>query len=147
MSEQTEYFIHGILDLLIPTGLKISPDGKSIVYSTRQKWNHKKGQYLSPAIWIADVWIQKSARRLTDGSYNDKIPQWSPDGEHVAFVSDRGENGKTSAIYMIELSVGRYMPLRQQNTRNRLPSLSLALTGKEYCFCVVQKPHLRERLN
>jgi len=126
--------IHGILDFLIPTGLKISPDGKSIVYSTRLKWNHKKGQYLSPAIWIADVWIQKSARRLTDGSYNDKMPQWSPDGEHVAFVSDRGENGKTSAIYMIELSVGEIHAITPAKYEKPITKFEFSPDGKRILF-------------
>ncbi|MFP4015711.1 MAG: TolB family protein, partial [Halanaerobiales bacterium] len=32
-------------------------------------------------------------KRLTDNSYDDYRPAWSPDGSSIAFISDRSGNG------------------------------------------------------
>ncbi|KAH8897123.1 hypothetical protein GQ53DRAFT_887354 [Thozetella sp. PMI_491] len=90
MAEKQAALIQDTLDLIIPATLKLSPDGARVVYSTRLKWNHRKGQRTIASIWIAKTNAEKSAHRLTDGLFNDRLPCWSPDGRSVAFVSDRG---------------------------------------------------------
>ncbi|MEM6802727.1 MAG: amidohydrolase, partial [Bacteroidota bacterium] len=62
----------------IPMGIrspKISPDGKSVVFTA-----------------LGDIWLQEigaDARKITDDSFVDLDPCWSPDGTQIAFVSDR----------------------------------------------------------
>lgn len=93
--------LEDLLDVDIPISVKLSPDGKKVVYGTRLKWQHKKGDSKRNSIWIADVDKEKSARMMTNGLYNDRLPQWSPDGKCVAFLSDRGKPGKATAIYLL----------------------------------------------
>lgn len=62
----------------VPLGIRspeVSPDGKSVVFSM-----------------LGDIWVQEigaNARKITDDSYVDLDPTWSPDGTQIAFVSDR----------------------------------------------------------
>ena len=41
-----------------------------------------------PKLWLADV-SDGSLRRLTSGASRDEQPTWSPDGDQIAFVSNR----------------------------------------------------------
>ncbi|MCC6617599.1 MAG: PD40 domain-containing protein, partial [Chloroflexi bacterium] len=59
-------------------------------------------------LWTADV-ATGSAELLTRGDHHDADPQWSPDGRHIAFVSDRHPNpdlGWRSDIYVVGASGG-----------------------------------------
>lgn len=45
------------------------------------------------------------ARKLTSGDWNDRDPQWPPDGQTVVFLSDRGRGrGKSCAVCLLRFS-------------------------------------------
>ncbi|MGV3624136.1 MAG: TolB family protein [Archangium sp.] len=67
-----------------------SPDSKTIVFSARSAggfWN----------LWRVDVASGKR-ERLTDGAWDDQLPNISPDGKNVAFLSTRDGNAE---IYVL----------------------------------------------
>lgn len=97
--------IKEILGLVVPDHLSLSPDGRQVVYTGRKKWNHKlKNEKHKRAIWIAETDTAESARKLTDGAFDDRSPQWSPDGKTIALLSDRGTRGQSCAIYLLQLA-------------------------------------------
>jgi dipeptidyl aminopeptidase/acylaminoacyl peptidase len=53
--------------------------------------------------------------RFTYNEKSDRSPEWSPDGKHVAFLSQRGESGQTQ-IYLIPVAGGEAMQLTRSET-------------------------------
>jgi len=67
----------------------VSPDGRSVIYAVRHTdLEADRGRY--------DLWSSPlsggGAVRLTTHSANDTSPAWSPDGQHILFLSNRGGN-------------------------------------------------------
>jgi TolB protein len=52
---------------------------------------------------------------------SDLDPAWSPDGQHLAFASDRGENDD---IYLFDLGTHTMRRLMQNTTYDRVPTWS-----------------------
>lgn len=73
---------------LIPS-ISFSPDGKSIVFAMSAGG--------AMGIYVKQL-NQNEPTRLTDDKWNNQTPVWSPDGQQIAFVSNRDNK---SAIWMI----------------------------------------------
>ena len=70
--------------LKLPLGLyhaRFSPDGKHVAYALSDR---KETQ-----VWVYDVGATGSPRRLTFGGSINRAPVWTPDGQRIAFQSDR----------------------------------------------------------
>lgn len=103
-NHKADLSLEALADLQVPKDLCISPDGNKIAYKLQSF--SKKGENATSSIWIAKVGQQQSARQFTSGLSNDEQPQWSPDGTSLAFKSDRGHPGKSSAIYVMNVDGG-----------------------------------------
>jgi dipeptidyl aminopeptidase/acylaminoacyl peptidase len=49
-------------------------------------WLHDRHRQL----WLVDPRGDEEPRRLTDGDYDETMPTWHPDGDRIAFATDRG---------------------------------------------------------
>ena len=65
---------------------QISRDGKSVLYVLG--WSDKMNDAFYSNIWVADA-DGKGQRPLTQGSFKDSSPRWSPDGTRIAYLSNR----------------------------------------------------------
>ena len=97
-----------LLSLVFPSDPQISPDGKQVAYvltRIEEEDPHKpdkefaKPRYKS-AIHLSDGGAPK---QLTSGEKLDSAPRWSPDGQQLAFLSDRA--GKPQ-LFLLPLAGG-----------------------------------------
>ena len=98
--------VEDLLDLQVPQIIKISPNGQQVLYSTTHPHEAKKGDHATSTLWLAETGHANSSRQITSGLYYDTAPAWSPDGNSIAFVSDRAKPGEQWAIYILPMQAG-----------------------------------------
>ena len=74
----------------------ISPDGAQVVFS-RGFVDASKDQN-SSNLWLTDV-AGTRLRQLTDGTWRDSSPVWSPDGSRLAFLSNRSGSTQVHVLW------------------------------------------------
>ncbi|KXT16999.1 hypothetical protein AC579_7388 [Pseudocercospora musae] len=137
---QGKALIQALCDLDIPDTIKISPNGKQVLYSTQLAWGHKKTKDGSATskLWLAETSQSGSSRQITAGVFKDSSPRWHPDGKSIAFISDRAEAGKKWAIYLWHLQNGvpAGEPHAITDTENERPisKFEFSLSGSEIAF-------------
>lgn len=103
-------------------GPSFSPDGRQLVFSgTRHGLSD---------LYMIDV-DGSNFRQLTSDPYGDHQPQWSPDGQKVAFVSERGPDSDLNVlrfgqwrISVLDLATGEITVIPGQAGRNLNPMWS-----------------------
>src|SRR5688500_20354343 len=76
-------------------GTEISPDGKWVAY-TVSHGDFKQDAFITH-IWLANTDTGKSIQ-LTRGEKSSTAPRWSPDGQWLAFLSNRRSEEHTSEL-------------------------------------------------
>jgi dipeptidyl aminopeptidase/acylaminoacyl peptidase len=79
------------------TSPAISPDGRQIVFT--RGWIDKMRDQARSNLWIVDSEGTR-VRELTNGAFRDSDPVWAPDGQRIAFISDRGGTQQLHVLWV-----------------------------------------------
>jgi dipeptidyl aminopeptidase/acylaminoacyl peptidase len=117
-----------LLRLRLPSDPQISPDGRRIAF-VLTILSEERDETLS-AIWMVDT-DGGEPRPFTAGPLRDRMPRWSPDSRHVAFVSER-EPGKKGQLYLMRADGGE--PRRLTDTRHGIGGFAWSPDGTRLAF-------------
>jgi dipeptidyl aminopeptidase/acylaminoacyl peptidase len=103
---------------------RISPDGRSIIASVQRVDQKTEKKYSN--LWLIPT-DGGAPQQFTYGDQRDGMPRWSPDGQTIAFISNRKDE-KQPQIYLIGLNGGEARPL--SNVKGDIGSLDWSPDGR-----------------
>ncbi len=92
------------------TALDISPDGERIVYAVREPIIREEESKFVSHLYLVSA-EGGEPLRLTHGEASHSSPRWSPDGQYIAFLSDRADD--ENDLYVMHAEGGEARPLTQ----------------------------------
>ena len=92
----------------VPYTPKLSPDGRRVIFAVRGFEGASK--QATSHLWMLEL-ESKRSRQFTYGIQWDEAPQWSPDGQWIAFLSKRNSLGKQ--LYVISAQGGEARQLTE----------------------------------
>ncbi len=134
MSELTAELI---VDQNFPQDVQIAPDGKHVAYILAP--SGKKEEHETSAIWIASTDHARETRQFTAGEAHDRHPRWSPDGKHLAFLSDRARRG-TAQLYLIAADGGEALALTSIKNKKSVDDFTWSPGGGQLAFTSADEP-------
>jgi len=116
------------LDLVQVSNPQISPDGKWVLFSRSElDWKENKRK---TRVWMVSSQGGEPFQFLS--GEQDSSAAWSPDGESIAFLSQREKEGQGRQIYLIRANGGEARKLSDH--KDGLSSFRWAEDGKEIFF-------------
>src|SRR4030095_6224433 len=104
--------IDELLTLKTISGAQISPDGEWVAYTVTNA-DFKQDAFVTQ-IWLAETGGKGRTLQLTRGAKSSTTPRWSPDGECLAFTSNRIED--KNQIFVINPAGGEAVQLTKSET-------------------------------
>ena len=108
-----------------------SPDGKRIVFRSSREGHFIGLHGITHEIYVMDA-DGGNQQRLTENRKNDWDPVWSPDGQRIAFYSDRKGDLENYEIYVMDADGGNQQRLTENRVDDSSPSWSP--DGKRIAF-------------
>jgi len=121
-----------LVDLLVPSNAVLSPNGDQVVYSARPIG--QKGEHVLSSLWLADTAKEHSARQITSGLFNDRSPQWRPDGTSLVFLSDRHKHGSCCALFAQDMSIGEPVALTDVSCEKSIETFAWSPNGEYIAY-------------
>lgn len=117
----------------IPSAPQISPDGDHVILSVQRVDRKTEKKYSN--LWIVPTKGGKP-RQFTYGDQVDIQPVWSPDGNTILFLSNRGNKEKPPQPFTIAFHGGEACPLAE--IEGEVGNLAYSPDGRKI-LCVVRK--------
>lgn len=123
---------------------EISPDGAMVAYTVRETQMEKDESSFLTHIWVANS-DGSMNRQFTQGEESASNPQFSPDGDRLAFTSSR--NGDKSQVYVMYLTGGEAEKVT--NAENGVNSFQWSPDGERIAYTMTdpksEEEETRER--
>jgi len=104
---------------------QFSPDGNRVAVTVQQPGSTKPAER---HIWVFDL-ARKELRQWTWSAKSEHMPRWSPDGQVLAFLSDREE---TAQIWTMPVNGGEAAKLT--SAKNAVETFRWSKDGKRIAF-------------
>lgn len=119
------------------TSPAVSPDGRLVAYVVTER--DMKANESNADVWLASTDASRPPLRLTTSPKNDREPQWSPDGQRLAFLSSRGERPQ---VHLISPFGGEAVGLTESKTA--VTEFQWAPDGRRLAFVAEPEPTAEE---
>ena len=113
------------------SGPEISPDGRSLLFTIRSIVEEDKEKKYKAHIYLAR---EGKVKQFTSGPKGDTSPRWSPAGDRVVFMSERGKD--RSQFYLISMDGGEAVQL--SNRKEGVGEPVWSPDGKKIAFAAVE---------
>ena len=121
---------------------RVSPDGKKMVYAVNEAvMTPDKSEFVTQ-IWMSNLDTKRNLQ-LTFGEKSSTNPKWSPDGNWIAFLSNRKDN--RNQIYLLSLSGGEAEPLT--DGKSAVSNFAWSPDGRSIAFTMVDAKTEEEEKN
>src|SRR5215216_2440861 len=121
---------------------RVSPDGKRMVYTVNEAvMTADKSEFVTQ-IWMANL-ATKENTQLTFGEKSSTNPKWSPDGNWIAFLSNRKDNRNN--LYLLNVNGGEAEPLTE--LKSAVNNFNWSPDGRSIAFTMMDAKTEEEEKN
>jgi dipeptidyl aminopeptidase/acylaminoacyl peptidase len=121
---------------------RVSPDGKRIVYTVSEAVTTPEKSEFVTQIWLATI-DTKQNLQITFGEKSSTNPKWSPDGNWIAFTSNRKDNKNN--LYLLSLNGGEAEPLTE--VKSGVSDFAWSPDGRSIAFTMTDPKSDEEEKN